>query len=54
MGNMIGPKCHTCPFGRECTCNEAPGKNRRKKRRSVKRGERNEWRRSMRFEGYRV
>lgn len=48
MGNMLGPKCHECPYGRSCSCNEAPGIRRRIRRRNVKRSEKNQWKQSIR------
>jgi hypothetical protein len=53
MGNMLGPKCHEGPGGREChCCNVPPGKDRRVQRRSVKRGERTNWKFAVRFKKF--
>lgn len=49
MTRMIGPQCHKGPGGRDCSCcNVPPGRDRRIKRRTVKRGKRNTWRREIR------
>lgn len=41
MGRMIGRKCPNGPGGRDCTCcGQAPGKERKTVRRTVKRRER--------------
>jgi hypothetical protein len=46
---MLGNYAHTGPGGRDCVCcNEAPGKNRKIDRRRVKRGERQDFNRSVR------
>lgn len=51
MARMLGPSCHTGPGGRDCVCcNEAAGKSRKKRRRVIKRSERNEWRRTIKQE----
>jgi len=45
--NMLGPMSHECPFGRECTCNAAAGKDRRRRRRQVKKKDRRMWKRQL-------
>lgn len=48
MARMIGRTCPTGPGGRNCVCcGDAPGKARKIARRSAKRMERNEWKRSL-------
>lgn len=44
---MLGYKTRKCPYGRSCSCNEAPGKATTKARRNVKRRERQQWRREI-------
>jgi len=46
---MPGKFCPDGPGGRDCPCcGQAPGKDRRIKRRSVKRSDRGKWRKSIR------
>lgn len=48
-GKMIGRHCPDGPGGRDCyCCGQPPGKGRKVKRRSMKRGERNKMRQEMR------
>ena len=47
MARMIGRYCPNGPGGRDCVCcGQAPGKNRKRARRSQKRRERQMWRKS--------
>ncbi len=48
MSRMIGRSCPTGPGGRDCVCcGQAPGKDRKRAKRSVKRSERNAWKRGL-------
>lgn len=47
--SMIGRTCPVGPGGRDCACcGEAPGKPRTAQRRTVKRREKQNWKRSVR------
>ncbi|MFI0900498.1 hypothetical protein [Streptomyces sp. NPDC020983] len=45
---MIGRRCPDGPGGRDCPCcGQAPGRDRKTARRARKRGERQQWRRTL-------
>lgn len=48
MKNMLGAFCPTGPGGRDCICcGQAPGVARKKARRTAKRRERQDWKRTL-------
>lgn len=48
--HMIGTRCPVGPGGRDCACcGEAPGKHRVVQRRTAKRRERQNWKRTVRY-----
>ena len=44
MERMIGATSRLCPYGKHCTCNDSPGKERTRHKRELKAREKRDWR----------